>query len=196
MTNRLSDYCKGRGIPSEEQSGFRLQHSQSTCYSLETPAPGTGTTREHERCLCASSTSRRPATRLPENCCGRHLARTSVPDEMIAGIRQLHDRMLARVRMDDGTFSDWFEVTQRLRQGCVPRHHCYTTYSCCSTLDVALERISKDDPILLLRKLVHFEAQQERVRKMKRPLWSACRGRFGECCTLATQASSRDRPQD
>ena len=38
---------------------------------------------------------------------------------MIDVIRQFHDDMRARVGMDDGELSEWFEVTQGLRQGCV-----------------------------------------------------------------------------
>ena len=47
------------------------------------------------------------------------LARAGVPSVMIDVIRQFHDGMRARVRMDDGELSEWFEVTQGLRQGCV-----------------------------------------------------------------------------
>ena len=47
------------------------------------------------------------------------LARAGVPFVMINVIRQCHDGMRARVRMDDGELSEWFEGTQGLRQGCV-----------------------------------------------------------------------------
>ena len=47
------------------------------------------------------------------------LARAGVPSMMIDVICQFHDGMRARVRMDDGELSEWFEVTQGLRQGCV-----------------------------------------------------------------------------
>ena len=40
------------------------------------------------------------------------LTRAGVPEEMLAVIRQFHDGMQARVRMDDGELSDQFEVTQ------------------------------------------------------------------------------------
>ena len=40
------------------------------------------------------------------------LARSDVPEEMIAVIRHFHDGMQAQVRMDDEELSDWFEVTQ------------------------------------------------------------------------------------
>ena len=47
------------------------------------------------------------------------LTRIGVPPQMIAVIRQFHDGMRACVRPDDGVCSDWFEVEQGLRQGCV-----------------------------------------------------------------------------
>ena len=47
------------------------------------------------------------------------LTRIGVPPQMIAFIPQFHDGVKARVRPGDGASSDWFEVEQGLRQGCV-----------------------------------------------------------------------------
>ena len=47
------------------------------------------------------------------------LARFGVPDKMLTVIRQFHEGMRARVCTDDGEHSEWFDVTQGLRQGCV-----------------------------------------------------------------------------
>ena len=47
------------------------------------------------------------------------LVRIGVPPQMIAVIRQFHDGMRACARPGDGVCSDWFEVEQGLRQGCV-----------------------------------------------------------------------------
>ena len=47
------------------------------------------------------------------------LTRIGVPPQMIAVIRHCHDGIIACVRPDDGVCSDWFEVEQGLRQGCV-----------------------------------------------------------------------------
>ena len=47
------------------------------------------------------------------------LARFGVPPRMIKVIRMFHDGMRARVQLDDGDFSAWFNVCQGLRQGCV-----------------------------------------------------------------------------
>lgn len=37
---------------------------------------------------------------------------------MIAVIREFHDGVRACVRLNDGKYSNWFSVEQRLRQGC------------------------------------------------------------------------------
>ena len=47
------------------------------------------------------------------------LTRIGVPPQMKAVIRQFYDGMRACVRPDDCVCSDWFEVEQGLRQGCV-----------------------------------------------------------------------------
>ena len=47
------------------------------------------------------------------------LARFGVPPRMLAVIRQFPDGMQACVRLDDGEYSDKFDVGQGLRQGCM-----------------------------------------------------------------------------
>ena len=47
------------------------------------------------------------------------LTRIGVPPQMTAVIRQIHDGMRVCVAPDDGVCSEWFEVEQGLRQGCV-----------------------------------------------------------------------------
>ena len=47
------------------------------------------------------------------------LARFGVPDKILTVIGQFHEGMRARVRTDDGEHSEWFDVTQGLRRGCV-----------------------------------------------------------------------------
>jgi len=50
------------------------------------------------------------------------MARAGIPAGRIAVIRQFHDGMQARVRMDHGELSEWFLVTQELRRGACCRH--------------------------------------------------------------------------
>ena len=47
------------------------------------------------------------------------LVRFGVPDNMLTVIRRFHEGMRARVRTDDGEYSERFDVTQGLSQGCV-----------------------------------------------------------------------------
>ena len=75
---------------------------------------------------------------------------------MIDVIRQFHDGMRARVRMDDGELSEWFEVTQGLRQGCVlsPLLFKFNIFFA-AMIEAVLQRFSEDDTIL--EKLVFLD---------------------------------------
>ena len=84
------------------------------------------------------------------------LARAGVPVEIIAVIRQFHGGMQARVRMDDGEPSDWFEVTQGLKQGCVLSPLLFNIFFA-AAIKVVLVRFSEDDTIL--KDLVSLEEE-------------------------------------
>ena len=75
------------------------------------------------------------------------LTRIGVPPQMIAVIRQIHDGMRACVRPDDGVCSDWFEVEQGLRQGCVLSPLLFNIFFA-AVLNVILQRFSEDPAIL------------------------------------------------
>ena len=75
------------------------------------------------------------------------LARFGVPEKMLAGIRQFHEGMRARVRTDDGEHSEWFDVTQGLWQGCVLSPLLFNTFFAAVTHAVVV-RFGEDPDIV------------------------------------------------
>ncbi|CAB1103101.1 unnamed protein product [Ectocarpus sp. CCAP 1310/34] len=89
------------------------------------------------------------------------LARAGIPAKLIEVIRQFHDGMRARVRMDDGELSDWFFVTQGVRQGCVLSPLLFNIFFA-EVLEFAAIRFSEDD--VVLRSLVCLEEGKTEAR--------------------------------
>ena len=82
------------------------------------------------------------------------LTRIGVPPQMLAVIQQFHDGMRAYVQPDDGVYSDWFEVEQRLRQGCVLSPLLFNIFFA-AVLTAVLQRFSEEPAILA--ELVHLK---------------------------------------
>ena len=82
------------------------------------------------------------------------LTRFGEPAKILTVIRQFHDGMQARVCTDDDEHSEWFDVTQGLRQGCVLSPLLFNMFFA-TVIHVVLVRFSEDEQID--RDLVHLE---------------------------------------
>ena len=102
------------------------------------------------------------------------LTRIGVPPQMIEVIRQFHDGKRACVRPSDGVCSDWFEVEQGLRQGCVLSPLLFNMFFA-AVLNVAVQRFSENPAIL--SKLVHLKEPSTSIRSepamdyVRRAVW-------------------------
>ena len=95
---------------------------------------------------------------------------------MLRIIRNFHDGMRVRVRTYDGEHSEWSDVTQGLRQGCVQSPLLFNVLFAAG-LHVVLVRFSRDDAIV--RDLVQLgDAGVVRTEKQE-PLACARRAVWG-----------------
>ena len=107
---------------------------------------------------------------------------------MIKVIRMFHDGMRARVQLDDGDFSAWFDVCQRLRQGCVLSSLLFNIFFA-AVIIVVLHR-SAEDP-LIVSDLVYLDDAPK--GEDGRPRWKWFGERCGGCCTQTMQGWCRHR---
>ena len=143
---RLSDYCEAHGILPDEQCGFRPERSTVDMLFVVRRLQELAQRRRIPLYICFVDLQKAYDS-VDRELLWKVLARADVPEEMIAVIRQFHDGMEAQVRMDDGELSDWFEVTQGLRQGCVLSPLLFNIFFAAAT-EVVLVRFSEDDTIL------------------------------------------------
>ena len=117
VATRLSHYCEREGILAEEQSGFRPR--RSTLDMLFVVQRLHELARKKVTAVFACFVDLTKAyDSVDRELLWDVLGHFGVPPKLLAVIRSFHDGMRARVRMDDGRLSDWFDVGQGLRQGC------------------------------------------------------------------------------
>ena len=102
------------------------------------------------------------------------LTHIGVPSQMLAVIQQFYDGMRACARPDGGVCSDWFEVEQGLRQGCVLSMLLFNIFFA-AVLTVVLQRFSEEPAILA--ELVHLKepptsmAPEPAMDYIRRAVW-------------------------
>ena len=118
VANRLGDFCEEAGILPAEQCGFRPQRSTTDMMVVVRRLQELGRTSNTSLEICFIDLAKAYDS-VDRVLLWEVLARFGVPPRMIKVIRMFHDGMRARVQLDDGDFSAWFIVCQRLRQVCV-----------------------------------------------------------------------------
>ena len=119
VASRLSNYCEAKGILPEEQCGIRPA-CRPTIDMLFVVRRLQELGRARKIPLYMSFIDLQKAYESVD----RELlwvvfARFGVLEKMLTSIRQFQEGTRAAVRTDDGEHSEWFDVAQGLRQGCV-----------------------------------------------------------------------------
>ena len=150
---RLGAYCEAKGLLPEEQCGFRPDRSTTDVMCVVRRLQEIGWKAGVSLFMCFIDLQKAYDT-VDRTLLWQILTRIGVPPQMIAVIRQFHDGMRACVRPDDGVRSDWLEVEQGLRQGCVLSPLLFNIFFV-AVLNVVLQRFSEDPAILA--ELVHLK---------------------------------------
>ena len=158
IATRLSAYCEARNLLLETHCGFRphrptteMMFAVRRLLELE---------RKARIPLFLRFIVQKAHDSVDRTLLWQVLAYFEIPPQMIEIIRQIHDGMGACVRNDDGRCSEWFEVAQRLRQGCVLSPLLFNVFFA-GILRVALTRFSKD--VGILADLIHLQEQPSNV---------------------------------
>lgn len=94
--------------------------------------------------MSASLISRKPATQTAGKYYGGCWNDLGIPPNLLAVKHQFYDGMRGRTRMNDGTCSDWFDMGQGLRQGCILKQLVLNLFFA-AMLMVAFEEFRKDE---------------------------------------------------
>ena len=153
---RLSAYCEA--LP-QEQCGFHPHRSTTDMMFAVRRLQELGMKARVPLFLCFIDTQKAYDS-VDRTLLWQVLARFGVPQQTVEMIRQFLDGIRAWVRSDDGRCSEWLEVAQRLRQGCVLSPLLFNVFFAAILL-VALGRLSKDAGILA--DFIHLQEQPSKV---------------------------------
>ena len=118
VVNHLSDFFEAQQILPEEHCGFRPARSTIDVLFVVRRLQELGRQRKIPLYMCFVDLQKAYDS-VDRELLRKVLTRAGVLSMMIDVVHQFHDGMRARVRIDDGELSEWFDVTQGLRQGCV-----------------------------------------------------------------------------
>ena len=149
----LSAYCEAKGLLPEEQFGFRPNRSTTDMMFVVRRLQEIGRKAGVSLFMCFIDL-RKAYDTVDRTLLWKVLTRVGVPPQMIAVIQQFHDGTRACVPPDDGVCSDWLEVEQGLRQGCVLSPLLFNIFFA-AALTVVLQRFSEEPAILT--KLLHLK---------------------------------------
>ena len=159
VTTRVSAYCEARNLLPEEQCGFRPHRSTTDMMFAVRRLQELGRKARVALLLCFIDLQKAYDS-VDRTLLWQVLARLGTPPQMIEVIRHFHDGMRACVRSCDGRCSEWVEVAQGLRQGCVLSPLLFYVFFA-AILRVVLERFSQDAGILA--DLIHLHEQPSKV---------------------------------
>ena len=177
VANRLGDFCEEAGILPEEQCGFRTQRSTTDMMFVVRRLEELRWTSNTSLEICfidlAKAYDSVDCVLLWEV-----LVRFGVPPRMIKVIRMFHNGMGARVQLEDGDFSAWFNVCQGLRQGCVLSPLLFNIFFA-AIIIVVLQRFVED--LLIVSDLVYLDdapkgedgrpRKEETLEMVQRAVW-------------------------
>ena len=165
VARRLSAYCEAKGLLPEEQCGFQPNRSTTDMMFVVRRLQEIGW-KAGVSFMCFIDLQKAYDT-VDRTLNWQVLTRIGVPPQILAAIQQFHDGMEACVRPDDGVCSDWFEVEQVLRQGCVLSPLLFSIFFA-AVLTVVLQRFNEEPAILA--KLVHLTEPPTRWDRSR--LWT------------------------
>ena len=146
VANRRGGFCEEAGILPVEQCGFRPQRSTTDMVFVVLRLQELGRTSNTSLQICFIGLAKEydSADRV---LLWEVLARFGVPPRMIKVVRMFHDGMRARVQLDGGHFSVWFNVCQGPRQGCMLSPLLFNIFFA-AVIIVVLQRFA-EDPLIV-----------------------------------------------